>query len=71
MQQGSALRSLLGCTDLSASLGLTTRPGAVVAALQLPACVNLQVIGRVGFGKTFGSLESLDHPAEGGTPSRW
>ena len=29
----------------------------------LHAC--LQVIGRVGFGKTFGSLESLDHPAEG------
>lgn len=27
------------------------------------ACV--QVIGRVGFGKSFGSLESLDHPAEG------
>ena len=26
---------------------------------------SLQVIGRVGFGKSFGSLESLDHPAEG------
>jgi hypothetical protein len=27
--------------------------------------MRLQVIGRVGFGKSFGSLESLEHPAEG------
>lgn len=65
MQQGCVLRLLLRCADFSASLGLTTRPDAVVAALHLPACINLQVIGRVGFGKTFGCLESLDHPAEG------
>ena len=25
----------------------------------------MQVIGRVGFGKAFGALASLDHPAEG------
>lgn len=25
----------------------------------------MQVIGKVGFGKCFGAMESLDHPAEG------
>ena len=25
----------------------------------------MQVIGKVGFGKTFNALQSLDHPAEG------
>jgi len=27
--------------------------------------VRVQVIGKVGFGKTFNALESLDYPAEG------
>ena len=27
--------------------------------------VRAQVIGKVGFGKSFNALESLDHPAEG------
>ena len=39
MQQSSALRILLECTDFSASLDLTARPDAGVAALQLPACM--------------------------------
>ncbi len=36
-----------------------------VAPSSLTSRMRLQVIGRVGFGKSFGSLESLEHPAEG------
>lgn len=39
--------------------------GRAVVPSSFISGVRLQVIGRVGFGKSFGSLESLDHPAEG------
>ena len=41
MQQGGALRILLGCRDFSARFSLTTRQDNLGAALQLPARLSI------------------------------